>query len=769
MSLLAAVTYRFAALAWLWPAVAIGAIGFALIVWSYAKTPGPARTRLAGAALKTVGLALLLLCLLEPVIETTFPKPGENLFLVMADNSRSMRLRDADSDAPRAERMTAILDKRDANWINLVDEQYQLRRYLFDTNLHRTADFAGMDFAGDATALRAALAVLAERYRTRPVAGILVATDGAIADSPDAWPADLPPVFPVIVAGDTPARDAAVQRVSVSQSHYEKSPVSITAAIQCSGFEGDNVEVCLEDGDGKTVETQTLAIAAGAAVQSVQFRFKPEKTGVSFYTVRIVADGEEATDENNQRTLAVHRDGRTLPVLYVSGRPNWEFRFLNRAIQDDAQVNLEALIRVAKREPKFQFRGKAGEGNPLFEGFGKQDEDQQQRYDQPVLIRVNVKDPQALRDGFPKTAEALYKYRAVIIDDVEADYFTHEQMMLLQRFASDRGGGVLLLGGAETLGDGGYHRTPIGQMSPAYLDKLTTTPARQSKLSLTREGWLQPWVRLRDTQPAEQVRLRDMPGFSVLNAMGAAKPGASVIATVTDERGGVAPALIVQRYGAGISAVLAVGDMWRWAMQGRDQGEDLARAWRQLVRFVASEAVHPVTLRATRDGSEPVRLKCHVRDEKFEPRDRATVTMTVTLPDGSRARLSAEPSLEEPGVFEADYLPSQSGGHHAEAVVTDAAGQVIDSAATGWASDPAADEFRALRPNRTLLAQLAATTGGEVIKADALGAFAASLAEREAPITETQARPLWHTPWMFLLALLCLIGEWTVRRMRGMP
>ena len=43
-------------------------------------------------------------------------------------------------------------------------------------------------------------------------------------------------------------------------------------------------------------------------------------------------------------------------VLYVSGRPNWEFKFLRRAIEEDKEVELIGLVRIAQRQPKFDFR-----------------------------------------------------------------------------------------------------------------------------------------------------------------------------------------------------------------------------------------------------------------------------------------------------------------------------------------------------------------------------------------------------------------------------
>ena len=39
--------------------------------------------------------------------------------------------------------------------------------------------------------------------------------------------------------------------------------------------------------------------------------------------------------------------------------------------------------------------------------------------------------------------------RILVVDDLEAGFFTHDQLSLIQRFVSERGGGLLLLGGTE--------------------------------------------------------------------------------------------------------------------------------------------------------------------------------------------------------------------------------------------------------------------------------------------------------------------------------
>jgi hypothetical protein len=93
----------------------------------------------------------------------------------------------------------------------------------------------------------------------------------------------------------------------------------------------------------------------------------------------------------------------------------------------------------------------------------------------------------------------------------------------------------------------------------------------------------------------------------------------------------------------------------------------------------------------------------------------------------------------------------------------------VGAADTGWTSEPAANEFRDLRANRELLERIAQRTGGEVVSADGLDRFVASLPTRAAEITEPYVMPLWHRPGVFLLAIACLVAEWGLRRWKGLP
>src|SRR5439155_18447961 len=396
-----------------------------------------------------------------------------------------------------------------------------------------------------------------------------------------------------------------------SQTVIEDAPVAIQPDVLANGYSGAPLVAQVLDGDGKKVAEQTQRAARDGEATQFRLQLRPEKSGVAFYRLRVAAKDQlrqferpetttEATLANNGRVLAVDRGQGPYRILYVAGRPNWEYKFLHRAVEEDDQIELVGLIRIAKREPKFEFRGRAGESsNPLYRGFGNQSKDEIERYDQPVLRPLNTRDQFELRGGFPKTAEELYAYEAVVLDDLEAQFFTADQMSLLQKFVSERGGGLLMLGGAESFQQGKYARTPVGDMLPVYLEQaIEAAPTSDLRLSLTPEGLVQPWARLRDNENDEKSRRTAMVPFQILNPVRGIKPGASTIANVTDPRGNVYPAIVVQRFGRGRTGAVMVGDIWRWGIHDKDAHADMDKTWRQMMRWLVADVPQRIEFQA---------------------------------------------------------------------------------------------------------------------------------------------------------------------------
>ena len=415
---------------WLWPAVGVFFLIAVLLVQGYRRVPTATAVRWLCPSLKVTGVAVLLLCFLDPLWSGQRARSGSNLFVLLADNSQGLQVKDRGAPLTRGEHLRDLLDPQHSSWQQSLYENFEVRRYCFDARLQTTKDFSELTFDGRSSALGAALRALGERFRGRPLAGILLLTDGIATDltvPPDLT--GLPPIYPVVIGSQDPIKDIAIQRVHSSQTDFEDAPVSIQADVAAVGFSGQRIVAQLLDVSGKSVVEQTIEARKGNDLLPFRFQFRPLKPGLSFYRLSIrsrdelgsSADrperSEEATLANNSTVLAVNRGQEPHRILYISGRPNWEFKFLNRALSADDQLQLVGLIRVAKREPKFTFLGRVGESsNPLFRGFDNQFPEEVERFDQPVL-----KPPST--PGMPWSCAAVFRvprrnftpYHAVIV------------------------------------------------------------------------------------------------------------------------------------------------------------------------------------------------------------------------------------------------------------------------------------------------------------------------------------------------------------------
>ncbi len=755
-------------LTWLGAGVLVLALG--LLVIGYRRSVLRGWRRFAALLCKTAAIALLALCLLDPLWTRTQPKKGENEVVVLVDTSASMTTAESAGAKTRAELLQAALSdgKADAAWIRDLGEDFRLRLLTGGAQTASVPHFRELKF--DAT--RSDLCRTAQTLRAAGgnLAAVIVISDGNATDAA-AWKAEAKgaPVFTVLAGEKAPADDWSIEESTVATSPFEDAPITITARVSGSGKGVLNVL----DAQKKVVASEKLTLSAGAA-QTVRLRVPVATQGVTFYRAELVPDAKkEPVAANNTRLLAADRGSGPYRVLYVAGRPNWEYKFLRRAIAGDEDIQMPALVRIARREPKFEWRGRAGESvNPLFRGFGAKEGEEAARYDQPVIQRLGTKDAKELSDGFPKAAEDLFaEFRAIILDDVEAAYFTQEQMHLIERFVSERGGALMMLGGQESFREGGYEHTPIGRMLPVYLDQTSAAaPIADARFNLTREGWLEPWMRLRADRAEDEQRLTTMTAFHSINAAFSIKPGASILATISDSQG-THPALAVQRFGEGRVGSLLVGDLWRWGLRDEDSHKDMDRLWRQLLRWLVVDVADSIALSAETDPAdrERVKLAVRVRDRAFKPHGDALVKIEVTQPDGTKAQLFAEPSLKEPGLFEAEYFASAPGDYRASATVEDAEKRTaLGTRATGWTHDPLAAEFAKLEPNRELMQRLAADTGGQMLSLKDIGQLPALLRNIRVPVEQTLATPLWHTPWVFAAILMLLLAEWMIRRKGGL-
>lgn len=329
----------------------------------------------------------------------------------------------------------------------------------------------------------------------------------------------------------------------------------------------------------------------------------------------------------------------------------------------------------------------------------------------------------------------------------------------------------MMLGGQESFANGNYDETPLGELLPVYVNmKGAAGDAEPTQWQLTREGWLQPWVRTRSTQAAEERAISVMNSFRTINRIADIKPGASVLVEGRQGRDATVPLLVTQRFGRGRSAALLTGDLWRWGMERPDpEQDDLSQVWRQMVRWLVADVPKRFeTSIRTNESARSVELRFTVRDEEFGLLDNASVPLEITLPDDKVIKLDAT-ATDMAGTYAATFWPEQDGCYRLKASAVGPDGVQVGSEETGWTSQPSVAEYQDLTTDMAYLERLAQSTGGRLVNADQLDEFVKHLPQDKIPVTETWSYPLWHQPWFYMSAIVCLCGEWGLRRWKGFP
>ena len=717
---------------WIVPTLIVGTICTVLVIWNYASSKR-SRWSLLAVVLKLAGIALLAVCMLQPMKSGRRPRPRANLLPILVDDSRSMDVASLAEEETWHSRIKQTLSD-ETQWPSRFAQTFDVRTYSFDTRLREIGSARDLTAEGNVSRISHASSELSARLGKRPVAAMILMSDGNDTQQSSEiqdWGELGFPVYPVVPAESRNVHDLRIIDTSIRQTNFETAPVVLSVKFDSQGMVGRDVYVQIRDREtDQVISEKKSTLNADGEVSTETFRFRPLKSGLQFIRVVVFTEADrdafaaglvaeanvendspldstekpqgssaktssEITLVNNSRLVTVHRNSGPYRVLYLAGRANWEFKFLRRALAEDAEVQLVGLLRIAKEEPKFSFRDRGvSETNPLFQGVAE-DSEAAEQYDEPVIIRLGVEESEELSKGFPKTAEELFGYHALILDDIEPEFFSQDQMLLIRKFVSSRGGGLLLLGGKEAFAGKRFADTPLGELSPFYESNQQHDPD-EFQLALTREGLLQPWLRLRETESAEVGRLREMTAFRTLNAVGPLKPGALELASVSTIDNVTLPAIAVQRFGKGRCAAMPIADFWRWSMRrGENNAEDPEQAWRQIVRWLVGEVPNRVEteVKDQQDADGSVTITVQAKDESFLGVDNATVVLSVMPPDGQPLDLRAAQVGETPGVYSATYWPRDAGAYAARVLVSTADGSPVGEADAGWTTQQGGSEF----------------------------------------------------------------------------
>jgi uncharacterized membrane protein len=184
--------------------------------------------------------------------------------------------------------------------------------------------------------------------------------------------------------------------------------------------------------NGEFIGSQVVRLSAGKNVFS--YRQSLEQSGIHVYQAAIEVEGD-TIEENN----------RAVGTIVVRGRPQV---LLAEKQRDQAQA-LTAALRTQH-------------------------------------VDVTVVEP----DRIPKDIQGLQKYDGIILSNVSSLKMTKKQMEHIRDYVREHGGGLIMLGGEESFGLGGYYRTPIEEALPVTMEvkQKIEIPSLAVVLSIDRSG-----------------------------------------------------------------------------------------------------------------------------------------------------------------------------------------------------------------------------------------------------------------------------------------
>jgi uncharacterized membrane protein len=724
----------------------VGAVAVAaLLTYRGITNLGSRLDRLALVGFRLGVVALLLLCLFRPTLLLRAAVPQQNFLGILLDDSRSMTIADRD-ELPRSDFVQSQFGE-EGPLLKALSEKFVLRFFRFSSASDRMAATGNLKYEGTATRLGPALERARDELAGLPLAGLVMVSDGgdtsdAVLDEPLATlKARSIPVFTVGVGEEQFERDIQISRVETPRTILKGTSIAVDVVISHTGFSGSRVSLQVED-EGRLVSSQEVTLPRDGEAATVRVNFTGSEAGPRLFRFSVPSQPDEQVTQNNSRdSLILVMDGPDR-VLYMEGEPRFETKFIRRAVEDDENVKVVILQRTA--EDKY--------------------------------LRLDVDNPDELASGFPKTREELFAYRGIILGSVEAAAFSPDQLRMLADFVSERGGGLMMLGGRRSYAEGGWAGTPVAEVLPVNFDApaggTANTFFTELSVRATRAGASYPVVQLGDDEQASAARWSDLPNLSAVNAIREVKAGATVLLTGADEEGEDQIVLAYQRYGRGKSLALPVQDSWIWKMDVTIAVDDTTHAtfWRRLVRWLVDGVPDPVSVTTSADRVEPgesMTLTADVVDPAFAEVNDAQVVAQITAPSGAITEVPLEWTVVDDGKYRGSFVPDEPGLY--EIRTTAIRGETSFGTSVRHARAAAGDnEYFDAGMRSSLLTRIAEDTGGRFFRASNVSSLPEAINYSGRGVTVVEERDLWDMPILLLLLLVFVGAEWGYRRKRGL-
>ena len=768
---------------------------FAVTIWAYRSTQGRTRRGFRGFLifLRAVVLCLLAFCLLKPFLTIYQTNPDDSYLLVMVDRSKSMQITDSIDSTTRLRRANDLLFAEDDGLLEKLDAKFKVRLFAFDTTAKRISSEALTSAEGESTDIPQALNEALDDLQGIPLSGAVLLTDGADRSGVDMAKFAMQirerklPIHTVGIGAEEGNPDLEIVKVDVPRTAEEDFPVEMWVSLKRKGFNGKKVNVQLTS-NGRILKTEFVDLDEGTSWMSqlggtdttsapktgrVSIKFTPREAGTQKFEVHAELGEVEAVPQNNTKTFLLKvAPTKRVKILFVDGKPRYEFGSIKRALNNDPNIQLtdRFLKSISTNGQNY-----GGTRTDISHDFG----------------------------FYPDDRETLFDFDAIILGNVDASEFTPKQLEDTVEFVRTRGGGLLILGGSSSLGNhelsGSYINTPIAQclpvelelgsapapLAPRRLPRLTSrsrpTDNQGYKLQLTPEGKVENLMRLADI-PTENLELwKIMPALKGYSKVKRAKAGALVLAEHPTDRNEFGNRILIatQNYNAGRVMVFTPHSSWRWRLipsheEGNQrfwhQGDSHERFWRQAARWLTTAPKEHLKLdiaKTTYALKEPVVIEVTATDPEFQPTNNAKVRAIVVDEEGKRKELRLEQVLGKDGLYTARFIPNRYGEYTVIAAGS-LGGEDLGEQQTLFEVKTSYAEFSDAELNIALLKTLAEGSGGKYYTVEEADQLVKQIPLVESATSKITDVDIWDIPLIFGAVIALLGFEWFLRKRGGL-
>ncbi len=581
---------------WGWPTVlaVVCAAGLLCVLWNRPTRGAVSRgLYVVLTSLQVLAALLLALWMVNPRLRYEKSSAEEGGVAIVVDTSMSMSARDMHNRQSRYAEARRLLLSSESLGSDLR-KKAKFHTFTFNSQFKETEirKFPSRpDPAGLGTDLAGTLEALSEEIRARRLQGVVLATDGRNtgARDPRRFIRDLKAPVYVIGLGkksnpSDPWKNAGLISVDVPTRVSVDQEIEIKAKLRQEGFDLADARISLLDGD-ETVDSANLTLR-GAPLQTVSLKCTPTEKGTRNYRLVLTPPAGDKLDLDDSLEFSLLVSTQSIRVLYIEGRLRWVYKFLRRVLEREATIEADCVIRT-------------GPGKLYHQGRSNLD----------------------LRNALPADLEGFSRYDAIILGDFPRALLPDAQLKLLEQFVREKKGGLLLVGGRQTLASGEFAGSLLESLLPAVLvGGQAAVPPTDSKAEI------RPRLTARGKTNSILAGLdKFMPGVALRRVFDVqrVKPGSEIL--LEARRGNRdLPVLVAQRYGEGRILLLTTEDFWKASLSesGKLEKSPTARFWIQAIQWLAqreeeSDEEDPliagITDKAHYDPGETVTLAAFLR------------------------------------------------------------------------------------------------------------------------------------------------------------